>query len=60
MNPKELNDGGIKWYLLNDYPVLLQKLLGEWHYWDDRDGWHKLTELVLIQQKPCNLNGYNK
>jgi len=48
--------------MFNDKPILVQKLLGEWHYWDGADtkGWHPLSEIIRVQLKPCNLNGYNK
>ena len=36
-----------KWYIYNNSKrIFVQKLLGEWHYWEFESGWHPLTEMV--------------
>lgn len=34
-----------KWYWYKQERIFVQKLLGEWHYWDS-NGWHILTEMI--------------
>jgi len=58
MEIEAIENNGTCWYMLDNKPILVQKLLGEWHYWDGADtkGWHPLSEIIRIQLKPCNLN----
>jgi hypothetical protein len=45
------------WYIYNGNEIFVQKLLGEWHYWNFMDGWHPLTDIVrqyMVYSKELN------
>lgn len=58
INKKIIEDNGIAYYMLDGEPVLIQKLLNTWKYWDR--SWHVLTDDIIDQLSECTLSGYNK
>jgi hypothetical protein len=34
-----------RWYMLDCKRIWMQKILGEWHYWNMETGWVKLSEM---------------